>query len=111
MLCIYAAIIDSYYLYVASGCEVYDTHSIGSQVIIAAIICSLIFLLLGIFLGVLIYYCFMRHKDKFKLTRNNLSPPVASAPAIYEEVSPDPHTGRKNVIELSENVAYGPVGY
>ena len=83
----------------------------GSQAIIAAIICSLIFLLLGIFLGVLLHYCFMRHKGKFKLTRNNLSPPVASAPAIYEEVSPDSHTERKNDIELSENLAYGPVSY
>ena len=79
--------------------------------IISNIICSLIFLLLGIFLGVLLLYCFMRNKGKFKLTRNNLTPPVASAPVIYEEVSPDSHTERKNVIELSENVAYGPVSY
>ena len=79
--------------------------------IIAAIICSVVFLLLGIFLGVLLHYCFMRNKGKFKLTRSNLSPHVASAPAIYEEVSPDSHTERKNVIKLSENLAYGPVSY
>ena len=79
--------------------------------IISTIICSLVFLLLGIFLGVLLHYCFMRYKSKFKLTRNNLTPPVASVPAIYEEVLPDSHTGRKNVIDLSENVAYGPVSY
>ena len=84
--------------------------SSGSQVIISNIICSLVFLLLGIFLGVLLNYCFMRHKGKFKLTRNNLTPPT-SAPVIYEEVSPDSHSIRKNVIELSENVAYGPVSY
>ena len=94
-----------------AGCGRKYEFSNGSQVIIAAIISSVVFILLGIFLGVLLHYCFMRHKDKFNLTRNNLTPPVASAPAIYEEVSPDSHTGRKNVIELSENVAYGPVSY
>ena len=88
-----------------------NEFSNGSQVIIAVIICSVVFLLLGIFLGVLLLYCFMRLKGKFKLTRNNLIPPVASAPAIYEEVSPDSHSIRKNDIELSENLAYGPVSY
>ena len=88
-----------------------NEFSNGSKVIIAAIVCSVVFLLLGIFLGVLFHYCFMGHKGKFKLTRNNLTQHVASAPAIYEEVSPDSRTERKNVIELSENVAYGPVSY
>ena len=89
-----------------------DALSSRSQVIITAIICSLVFLLLGMFLGGLIIYCFMRLKDKLKVTSSSRAAPTASAPAIYEEVSPDSHTvGRKNVIELSENVAYGPVGY
>ena len=94
-----------------AGCGNYDTLSTRSQTIISTIISSLVFVLLGMFLGALLLYCFMRHKGKFKLTRNNLSPPAASAPAIYEEVSPDSHTGRKNDIELSENVAYGPVSH
>ena len=98
-------------MYAGCGpCGNYELSS-GSQVIIAAIICSVVFLLLGIFLGVLLHYCFMIHKGKFKSTRNSLTQPVASAPVIYEEVSPDSHTERKNVIELSENVAYGPVSY
>ena len=93
-----------------SGCGNYDTLSTRSQTIISTIISSLVFLLLGMFLGALLLYCIMRLKGKFKLTRNSLTPPVTSAPAIYEEVSPDSHTqGRKNDIELSENVAYGPV--
>ena len=88
-----------------------DALSSRSQVIMTAIICSLVFLLLGMFFGGLLIYCFMRLKGKLKVTSSSPAAPIASAPAIYEEVSSDSHTERKNVIELSENVAYGPVGY
>ena len=88
-----------------------DALSSRSQVIMTAIICSLLFLLLGMFLGGLLIYCFMRLKGNLKVTSHSPAPPTASAPVIYEEVSPDSHTGRKNDIKLSENVAYGPVGY
>ena len=94
------------------GCGINCDLSSSSQVNITAIICSLVFLLLGMFLGGLLIYCFMRLKGKLKVTISSPAAPTASAPAIYEEVPPDSHTdGRKNVIELSENVAYGPVGY
>ena len=43
------------------------------------------------------------------LTKSSPTPPAASAPVIYEEVSPDSQSERKNDIELNENVAYGPV--
>ena len=88
-----------------------DTLSTASQVIITAIICSLVFLLLGMFLGALFYHC-AAVKYKWKLNTISRSTPqntCASAPVIYEEVSPDSHTGRKIDIELNENVAYGPV--
>ena len=86
-----------------------NTHFTRSQMVIitsvTAIICSLVFLILGMFLGCLIHHCFVRHTGK----SSNPTPPAASAPVVYEEVSPDSHTGRKNDIELNENVAYGPV--
>ena len=90
-----------------------DTLSTASQVIITAIICSVVFLLLGMFLGALFYHCAaVRYKRKVSTHDCSAPPPPTSAPAIYEEVSPDSPTGRKkndNIIELNENVAYGPV--
>ena len=77
---------------------------------ITTIICSLVFLLLGMFLGGLIHYCIVRYIGRFnRLTKSSHTPQPTSAPAIYEEVSPDSHTERKIDIELNENVAYGPV--
>ena len=56
-------------------------------------------------LGGLIHHCIVRHKGRFnRLTGSGPAPPP---PVIYEDVSPDSHTERKN-IELNENVAYGP---
>ena len=77
---------------------------------VTAIICSLVFLILGMFLGGLIHHCIVRYKGRFnRLIKSSPTPQPTSAPAIYEEVSPDSHTERKNDIELNENVAYGPV--
>ena len=50
-----------------------------------------------------------RHIYDKDLTSSSPAPQVALAPVIYEEVSPDSHSERKNDIELNENVAYGPV--
>ena len=98
----------SFEMYKNAGPRNSDTLSTASQVIITAIICSLIFLLLGFFLGALSYHCAAVQRDKPKL--NTISTPsTPPAPVIYEEVSPDSHTERKNDIELNENVAYGPV--
>ena len=82
--------------------------STTSQVIITDIICSLVSLTLGMFLGGLIYHCIVRHKDRLKLTSDRPTPPPASVRAIYEEVSPDSHMciEKRNDIELSENAAY-----
>ena len=63
----------------------------------------------GSFAGALFVLLVQNVKKSKKLTTSSSksTPPAASAPVIYEEVSPD--TGRKNDIELNENVAYGPV--
>ena len=82
-----------------------ETLSTQSQVIITAIICSVVFLLLGMFLGALFYHCAaVRYKRKCNAVSIHSAPPSASAPVVYEEVSPDSHTGRKNDIELSDYV-------
>ena len=86
-----------------------NTLSTRSQVIISTIICSVIFLLLGMFLGALFYHCAAAwYKQKFNTTSTPSTPP---APVVYKEVSHDSHTKKRNdnIIKLSENVAYGPV--
>ena len=35
--------------------------------------------------------------------------PVAPSPVVYEEVASDSLSGQNKIIELKENVAYGPV--
>ena len=57
-----------------------------------------------------------RHTRKFNnsnLSRSNLadSPAALKSPVVYEEVSHDILTERSNnnIIELEENVAYGPL--
>ena len=87
----------------------HDTLSTENQVLISTIICSVVFLLLGMFLGAFFYHCAaVQYKQKFNTISTPSNPPT---PAVYEEVSPGSRTERRNdnIIELSENVAYGPV--
>ena len=86
--------------------------SAGSQVAIATVICSLVFFILGLILGV-IYHRLPRAgctTCNFKRYSGNCpTPPAAVSPVVYEEVSPDRHSQVKSDIELKENVAYGNV--
>ena len=70
------------------------------------------FLVFGAFIGAIILSC-LRYvqnvKRTYSLTNSSPAPPAASAPVIYEEVSPDSQSDRENDIELNENVAYGQV--
>ena len=91
-------------IHTGSGNTLFTT----SQLIITAIVCSLVCLVFGAFIGALIVLLVQRVKISKKLSAESI-PPTVSAPVIYEEVSPDSHTERKNDIELNENVAYGPV--
>ena len=97
-------------MYTGSGNTLFTT----SQLIITAIVCSLVCLVFGAFIGALIVLlACLRYvqniKKSYVLTSSSPTPPAALAPVIYEEVSPDSHTDRKYDIELNENVAYGPV--
>ena len=78
----------------------------GSQVIIASVICSLVFFILGMLTGFLCYH--LPHLCKLK--NKNPKTPAGSAPVVYEEVScSNSHSQRKSDIELKANAAYGPV--
>ena len=84
----------------------------NTLLIVTAIVCSLVSFVLGTFLGALTvllaclkYVQIIKKSNKSKSS----SPTPPPVPVVYEEVSPDLHTQRKNDIELNENVAYGPV--
>ena len=77
---------------------------------ITAIACSLVCFTLGVLVGAVLYHCVtVRSSYILKPSSSPPTPPAPPTPVIYEEVSPDSHTRRKNDIELNENVAYGPV--
>ena len=101
-------------LYITIGSRKSHIISTGNQLLITAIVCSLVCFVFGAFVGSFIasLACLkyvQKVKKTYVLTSSGPAPPTASVPVIYEEVLPDSHTGRKNDIELSENVAYGPV--
>ena len=78
--------------------------------IITAVICSLVFFILGVLVGIVFDRCATVKCTPCKtkhLSCSSLPPPVAVV--LYEEVSPEMHSQKKNDIELEENVAYGPV--
>ena len=82
-----------------------------SQVLITAIVCSLVFFILGMLAGALFHYwATVRCVCKFKQSsRNSPTPPAAAGPVIYDEVSPDSRSEGMCDIELKDNLAYGPV--
>ena len=85
--------------------------SAAIQVLITAIVCSLVFFILGMLVGALFHYrATVRCVCKFKQSSSNSpTPPAASAPVVYEELSPDSQSGRKCDVELKDNLAYGSV--
>ena len=99
-------------LLLSTGSEnIHIMLSAGSQVAITAVICSLVFFILGLILGV-IYHHFPRMRCtmcKFEQSLEDPTFPAAVAPVVYEEVLPDRHSQVKRDIELKENVAYGNV--
>ena len=82
--------------------------SAATQVLITAIVCSLVFFVLGMLVGAIFHYWATVCKIK-QSSSNSSTLPAASAQVVYEEVSPDSHPERKCDIELKDNLAYGPV--
>ena len=83
-----------------------------NQVIITAVVCSLVFFTLGMLVGALSHHCATVPRA-CKSTKNSRLTPQApvttSTPVVYEEVSPDTNTERNVDIEFKDNVAYGPI--
>ena len=97
----------AYMIMPGTDSEMMSTLSSGEQVLITAIICSLVCFILGVFVGVLSYHLSIIKRCKVKVPSSNTAPPAASTPVVYEEIS---HIEKRN-IELKENVAYGPISH
>ena len=83
--------------------------STGSAVAITAVVCSLVFLVIGVMVGALCGHwttIYRLGKQKQSGSINNSEPTQPATPVpVYEELaSPE---GKH--IELKENVAYGPI--
>ena len=85
--------------------------STESQVAITAVVCCLLFFIIGSIFGALCHYwTTLPHVHRSKTSSSSgPTPPAGSTPVVYEEVSLDPLAGRKGDTELTENVAYGPI--
>ena len=86
----------------------------SSQVIITAIICSFVFFLIGILVGALCHrWATIFTKPCLNLKHPNGAHTPTDKPGpvapVYEEVASDSLSGQNKIIELKENVAYGPV--
>ena len=85
----------------------------SGQIIITAVTCSFVFFLIGILVGALCHRwatvfikpCNVKHPNGAH-TPTDKPGPVAP---VYEEVASDSLSGQNKIIELKENVAYGPI--
>ncbi len=81
------------------------TDQLVIAVSVSVVVTATIFTVIGLLLGLLIMYLFMRKKNVYSPSAKgqaNLGPTVPAGP-VYEEVTP------KEEIELNTNQAYGPL--
>ena len=81
--------------------------STGSAVAITAVLCSVVFLLIGFVLGLLTHYCLSstaKRRAQYSVSSSSTEPQTPAP--VYEEISAT--DTKPKAIELSENIAYGP---
>ena len=82
--------------------------STGSAVAITAVLCSVVFFLLGAVCGMLIHYCLSstaKRRAQYSVSSSSTEPQTP-APVLEEISATDT---KPKAIELSDNIAYGPV--
>ena len=84
--------------------------SCGGAITLTAVICSTVFFVLGTVFGMLCLYFIFKFKQSHA---NKTDQPAETQPPlpVYEDihVSPPSTADNKQVIELTENVAYRPI--
>ena len=90
----------------------------SGQIIITAVTCSFVFFLIGILVGALCHRwatvfikpCNVKHPNGAHTpTVPDKPDPIAPSPVVYEEVASDSLSGQNKIIEVKENIAYGPI--
>ena len=82
--------------------------STGSAVAITAVLCSVVFILIGFVLGLLTHYCLSstaKRRAQYSVSSSSTEPQTP-APVLEEISTTDT---KPKAIELSDNIAYGPV--
>ena len=75
--------------------------------VVASIVCSLVFLTIGVLLGVVGLYLIQRVRGR--LSGPTSSPPPLPPPVTYEEVGVAREVKGSQDIQLTSNEAYGPI--
>ena len=79
----------------------------GSVAAITAVLCSVVFFLLGTICGMFIHYCLSSTaKRRAQYSESSSSTEPQTPAPVYEEISAT--DTKPKAIELSENIAYGP---
>ena len=81
--------------------------STGSAVAITAVLCSVVFFLIGFVLGLLTHYCLSssaKRRAQYSVSSSSTEPQTPAP--VYEEITKPDTLPR--VIDLNENIAYGP---
>ena len=73
--------------------------------VVASIVCSLVFLTIGVLLGVVGLYLIQRVRGRI----TSSSPPPLPPPVTYEEVGVAREVKSSQDIQLTSNEAYGPI--
>ena len=75
--------------------------------IVVGVVCSVVFLTIGVLLGVVGLYLIQRVRGRFS-GPSSLSPPPLPPPVTYEEVVVAREVKSSQDIQLTSNEAYGP---
>ena len=78
--------------------------STGGALAITAVLCSVVFFVLGVLSTLLVVYCITAKRAKYSVSSSSTEPQIPAP--LYEEVTTTDTKPRG--IELNENIAYGP---